>query len=121
MHALTEAAAAVGFAFPNDLHVHWSLMIVLYPYITGIVAGAFIVSSLYHVFHVQEVKPIARFSLLFALAFVACATLPLLNHLGRPERAMANASCSVGPSRSISVTSELYLVQERVIPTVSAS
>lgn len=88
MHALTKAAAAVGFAFPNDLHVHWSLMIVLYPYITGIVAGAFIVSSLYHVFHVQEVKPIARFSLLFALAFVACATLPLLNHLGRPERAM---------------------------------
>ena len=80
------AAALTNFVFPNDLHVHWSLMIVLYPYITGIVAGAFIVSSLYHVFHVKALKPIARFSLVFALAFLACATMPLLNHLGHPER-----------------------------------
>ena len=29
-----------GFLFPNDLHAHWSVMIVLYPYITGLVAGA---------------------------------------------------------------------------------
>ena len=33
-----------GYAFPNDIHVHWSLMIVMYPYITGFVAGAFIVT-----------------------------------------------------------------------------
>ena len=39
-----------GFVFPNEAHVTWSVMIVLYPYITGLVAGAFIVSSLYHVF-----------------------------------------------------------------------
>jgi len=90
MRGLAETASAVsGYVFPNDLHVHWSLMIVLYPYITGIVAGAFIVSSLYHVFHVKELKPVARFSLLFALAFLACATLPLLNHLGHPERAFS--------------------------------
>ena len=74
---------AANFVFPNDLHVHWSMMIVLYPYITGIVAGAFIVSSLYHVFKVEALKPISRFSLLFALAFLAFATLPLLMHLGR--------------------------------------
>jgi Ni/Fe-hydrogenase subunit HybB-like protein len=90
MHGLAEtASSAVGFAFPNDLHIHWSLMIVLYPYITGIVAGAFIVSSLYHVFHIKALQPIARFSLVFAFAFLACATLPLLNHLGHPERAMS--------------------------------
>jgi Ni/Fe-hydrogenase subunit HybB-like protein len=83
------AAAAANFIFPNDLHVHWSLMIVLYPYITGLVAGAFIVSSLYHVFHIKALKPVARFSLLFALAFLICATWPLLNHLGRPERALS--------------------------------
>lgn len=82
-------AHLTNFIFPNDLHVHWSLMIVLYPYITGIVAGAFIVSSMYHVFHVKELKPVARFSLLFALAFLICATWPLLNHLGRPERALS--------------------------------
>jgi Ni/Fe-hydrogenase subunit HybB-like protein len=83
------AVAAANFIFPNDLHVHWSLMIVLYPYITGLVAGAFIVSSLYHVFHIKALKPVARFSLLFALAFLICATWPLLNHLGHPERAMS--------------------------------
>jgi Ni/Fe-hydrogenase subunit HybB-like protein len=82
-------AAVSNYIFPNDLHVHWSLMIVLYPYITGLVAGAFIVSSLYHVFHIKSLKPVARFSLLFALAFLICATWPLLNHLGRPERAMS--------------------------------
>ncbi len=79
-------AALTNFVFPNDVHVHWSLMIVLYPYITGIVAGAFIVSSLYHVFGVKELKPISRFSLIFALAFLLCATWPLLLHLGHPER-----------------------------------
>lgn len=90
MHGLAETAyAAAGFAFPNDLHVHWGLMIVLYPYITGIVAGAFIVSSLYHVFQVKALRPVSRFSLLFAFAFLSCATLPLLNHLGHPERALS--------------------------------
>jgi Ni/Fe-hydrogenase subunit HybB-like protein len=77
-----------NFVFPNDVHVHWSMMIALYPYITGIVAGAFIVSSLYHVFKVEALRPISRFSLLFALAFLAFATLPLLLHLGRPERCL---------------------------------
>ena len=85
-----ESLAAISnFVFPNDLHVHWSLMIVLYPYITGLVAGAFIVSSLYHVFHIKSLKPVAQFSLLFALAFLICATWPLMNHLGHPERAMS--------------------------------
>ncbi|OAQ21386.1 NrfD/PsrC family molybdoenzyme membrane anchor subunit [Thermosulfurimonas dismutans] len=75
-----------GFVFPNEHHIHWSLMIVTYPYITGIIAGAFIVSSLYHVFHVKALKPVSRFALVFALAFGFCCTWPLLNHLGRPER-----------------------------------
>ena len=77
---------SINFLFPNDLHIHWSLMIVMYPYITGLVAGAFIVSSLYHVFGKEEFKPIGRFSLLTSLAFLLVATLPLLIHLGHPER-----------------------------------
>ena len=36
-----------GFVFPNEVHVLWTVMIVLYPYVTGLVAGAFIVSSLF--------------------------------------------------------------------------
>jgi Ni/Fe-hydrogenase subunit HybB-like protein len=76
-----------GFAFPNDIHITWNLMIVMYPYITGIVAGAFIISSLYHVFGKKELEPVNRFSLITSLAFLLFATLPLLNHLGHPERA----------------------------------
>lgn len=87
VHHADGVVSLANFVFPNDLHVHWSLMIVLYPYITGIVAGAFIVSSLYHVFGVKDLKPISRYSLIFALAFLCCATWPLMLHLGHPERA----------------------------------
>ncbi|MCL4435866.1 MAG: polysulfide reductase NrfD [Thaumarchaeota archaeon] len=75
-----------GFVFPNEAEVNWSLLIVLYPYITGLVAGAFIVSALYHVFGISKLKPVARLSLLSALAFLIVAPLPLVLHLGRPER-----------------------------------
>ena len=77
----------MNFVFPNELHVTWSVMIVLYPYITGLVAGAFIVSSLYHVFGRNELRPVARFSLASAFVFLLFAPLPLLIHLGHPERA----------------------------------
>ena len=77
-----------GFLFPNDVHIMWSLMIVMYPYVTGIVAGAFIVSSLYHVFGRKELRPVARLSMVASLAFLLVATLPLLVHLGHPERAL---------------------------------
>ena len=76
-----------GFVFPDELHITWTVMIVLYPYITGMVAGAFIVSSFYHVFGMEKLKSIARFALVSSLAFLLFATVPLLNHLGRPERA----------------------------------
>ncbi len=81
-----EIIQTVGYVFPND-RVWWSLMIVTYPYITGLIAGAFIVSSLYHVFGIKTLQPVARFSLIFALSFWFFCTVPLLNHLGRPDRA----------------------------------
>ncbi len=77
-----------GFVLPNQAHIYWTMMIVLYPYITGIVAGAFIISSLYHVFDRDELKPVSRFAMLMALAFLLFAPLPLLSHLGHPERAL---------------------------------
>ncbi|MCD4757073.1 MAG: polysulfide reductase NrfD [Arcobacteraceae bacterium] len=83
------AVEALNFVFPNDTHAHWTLMIVIYPYITGVVAGAFIVSALAHVFHVQSLMPVAKFALIFALAWLLFVTAPLLNHLGHPERALS--------------------------------
>ncbi len=76
-----------GYIYPNEVEVNWSVLIALYPYITGLVAGAFIVASLERIFKVEAVKPTYRLALLTALAFLLCAPLPLVAHLGRPERA----------------------------------
>ena len=77
-----------GYVYPNESGPHplWGFLIVLYPYITGLVAGAFIMASLVRVFKVRALEPVYRLALLTALAFLLCATLPLLFHLGHPER-----------------------------------
>jgi len=77
-----------GYVYPNEATPEplWSVLIVVYPYITGLVAGAFIMASLVRVFKVKALEPIYRLSLLTALSFMLCATLPLLLHLGHPER-----------------------------------
>ncbi|MHC5010118.1 MAG: NrfD/PsrC family molybdoenzyme membrane anchor subunit, partial [Planctomycetota bacterium] len=75
------------FVYPNEYELHWSVLIVIYPYITGLVAGAFILASLVKVFNVKEIEPTYRFALLIALAFLIVAPMPLQTHLGHPERA----------------------------------
>jgi Ni/Fe-hydrogenase subunit HybB-like protein len=75
-----------GFMYPNEIELQWSVLIVLYPFITGLVAGAFILASLERVFNVQAVRPTYRLALLTALAFLLVAPLPLQLHLGHPER-----------------------------------
>src|SRR5881275_3789719 len=75
-----------GYMYPNEVELQWSVLIVLYPFITGLVAGAFILASLERVFNVEAVKPTYRLALLTALAFLLVAPLPLQLHLGHPER-----------------------------------
>ena len=75
-----------GYIYPNEIEVHWGILIVVYPYITGIVAGAFILASLVKVFNVKEVQPLYRLALLTALAFLLVAPLSLVSHLGHPFR-----------------------------------
>ena len=77
-----------GFMYPNEIELQWSVLIVLYPYLTGLVAGAFILASLERVFRVDAVKPTYRLALLTALAFLLVAPLPLQLHLGHPERSL---------------------------------
>ena len=87
MEPLREVLQQVtGYIYPNEVELHWSLLIVVYPYVTGLVAGAFILASLAKVFRVKEVEPTYRLALLTALAFLLVAPLPLLAHLGHPER-----------------------------------
>ena len=45
-----------GYMYPNEVNLIWSVLIVLYPYITGLVAGAFILASLVRVFNVEAVR-----------------------------------------------------------------
>ena len=75
-----------GYMYPNEINLYWSVLIVVYPYVTGLVAGAFILASLVRIFNVKEVAPTYRLALLTALAFLIVAPLPLLLHLGHPER-----------------------------------
>jgi Ni/Fe-hydrogenase subunit HybB-like protein len=75
-----------GYMYPNEVTLYWSVLIVLYPYITGLVAGAFILASLERIFRVEAVKPTYRLALLTALAFLLVAPLPLVLHLGHPFR-----------------------------------
>src|SRR5512142_941186 len=74
------------FTYPNE-YIYWSIQIVMYPFMTGLVAGAFVLSSLYHVFGIKHLKDMARFSLVFSFALLPAAPLPLLFHLQQPLRA----------------------------------
>lgn len=87
MDPLFQSTPFSGYVYPNETVIPWSVLIVVYPYLTGLVAGSFTVSSLFHVFGLQQFKPIARFSMLLALCLMICVPLPLLLHLGHPERA----------------------------------
>jgi predicted membrane protein len=73
------------FVYPNE-YIYWTIQIVMYPFMTGLVAGAFVLSSLYHVFNVKQLKEIARFSLVFSFALLPVAMLPLMLHLQQPQR-----------------------------------
>ena len=75
-----------GYIYPNEIELNWGILIVLYPYITGLVAGAFILASLERIFKVHVLKPTYGLALLTALAFLIVAPLPLVSHLGKPWR-----------------------------------
>ena len=87
IQSLYEALAKVdGFIYPNEIALNWDMLIVMYPYITGLVAGAFILASLNRVFDIKALRPTYEISLLTALSFMLIATMPLISHLGQPMR-----------------------------------
>jgi predicted membrane protein len=111
------------FVYPNE-YIYWSIQIVMYPYMTGLVAGAFVLSSLYHVFGQKDLKEIAQFSLVFSLALLPVAALPLLLHLQQPTRAFeplltphfTSAIAAFGivfTSYGLIVVSEIWFVYRR--------
>ncbi len=87
MDPLFSAAPFTGYVYPNETVFPWGVLIVVYPYLTGLVAGAFTVSSLYQVFGLQRLRPVAHLALLTSLCCMIFVPSPLLLHLGHPERA----------------------------------
>lgn len=87
MHPDFTPASYIGYVYPNETVFPWGVLIVAYPYLTGLVAGAFTVSSLYQVFGLQRLRPVAHFALLTSLCCMIFVPTPLLLHLGHPERA----------------------------------
>ena len=87
MDPLFAAAPFTGYVYPNETVFPWGVLIVVYPYLTGLVAGAFTVSSLYQVFGLKQLRPVAHFALVTSLCCMIVVPVPLLLHLGQPERA----------------------------------
>ena len=87
MDTLIHASPFTGYVYPNETIIPWTVLIVVYPYLTGLVAGAFTISSLYQVFGFKQLRPVAHFALLISLCCMVTVPLPLLLHLGHPERA----------------------------------
>jgi Ni/Fe-hydrogenase subunit HybB-like protein len=87
MEHIVELATFTGYVYPNETVIPWTVLVVVYPYLTGLVAGAFTVSSLYQVFGMRRFKPVAHFALLTSLCLMMFVPAPLLLHLGHPERA----------------------------------
>ncbi len=83
---IADLSKITGYIYPNEFELHWGILVVVYPYLTGLVAGAFILASLERVFNVTALRPVYRLSLLTALSFLLIAPLPLLAHLGHPLR-----------------------------------
>ncbi|MDP2088460.1 MAG: NrfD/PsrC family molybdoenzyme membrane anchor subunit [Flavobacteriaceae bacterium] len=97
-----------GYIYPNEIEMNWGLMIVLYPYITGLVAGAFILASLERVFNVKVLKPTYELALLTALSFLFVATLPLVSHLTQPLSAY-RILITPNPTSAMAIFGFVYL------------
>jgi predicted membrane protein len=87
METLIHSAPYIGWVYPNETVIEWTVLLAVYPYLTGLVAGAFTVSSLYQVFGFERLRPVAHLALLTSLCCMLFVPLPLLLHLGHPERA----------------------------------
>ncbi len=87
MDLFASSAPYTGYVYPNETMIPWTVLVAVYPYLTGLVAGSFTISSLYQVFHMERFRPVAHFALLTSLCCMLIVPVPLLLHLGHPERA----------------------------------
>jgi len=77
------------FVYPNEMAqpVIWGVLIAVYPFITGLVAGSFIISSLAYALGKTNYKKAAGIAVLLSFALLLIAPLPLIADLKQPDRA----------------------------------
>src|SRR3974377_1580041 len=87
MHPDFTAAPFIGYVYPNETVFPWGVLIVAYPYLTGLVAGGLPGFSPPLVFLRRALRAVAHFARLTSLCCMIFVPTPLLLHLGHPERA----------------------------------
>lgn len=66
----------------------WGLPIVLYPFLSGLVAGSFVIASLSHAFHLKRFEPLAKLAAIVSFAMLLTAALAPFFDALQPSRAM---------------------------------
>ena len=79
---------AINGSYGTLENVYWGLPIVIYPFLSGLMAGAFVVGALYHLFHMEKLKPISKLALIASFAMLLLAAMAPLADALQPQRAM---------------------------------
>ncbi|MDA8193978.1 MAG: polysulfide reductase NrfD [Thermaerobacter sp.] len=66
--------------------MYWGILIVIYPYLSGLVAGSFIVGALSKVFGAKQFEPLAKLAAIVTLALLLIAALAPLADARQPSR-----------------------------------
>lgn len=69
-------------------NIYWGLPIVIYPFLSGLLAGSFVVGALYHLFHIEKLKPISKLALIASFAMLLLAAVAPLADALQPSRAI---------------------------------
>lgn len=84
IHVFAVADGLHGGALEN---VYWGVLVVTYPFISGLVAGSFVVASLSHVFKIHHFDKLAPLALIVSFALLLAAPITVLADSRQPVNA----------------------------------
>ncbi len=79
---------AINGSYGTLENIYWGLPIVIYPFLSGLLAGSFVVGALYHLFHMEKLKPISKLALIASFAMLLLAAMAPLADALQPSRAI---------------------------------
>lgn len=84
MHLPIADMSLSGSSLEN---IYWGILIVTYPFVSGLVAGSFVVASLSHVFKQHKLDKLAPLALILSFALLLGAPLTVLADARQPVNA----------------------------------